>query len=142
MTKTRRVAVAIDLGYPFRHHYDFVAGIECYAGEHGGWECLVDPYVDLDKKDHTGAGYDGVIGRISGRLAQDAAKAGLPINLTWSGSPAKTLPCVLPDFRAAAAMAAEHLLMRGYRHFALHGFTRQRGTEEALADSWLRCKRR
>ncbi len=42
----------------------------------------------------------------------------------FMNSPEKGLPGVLPDFEAACAMTAGHLLARGFRHFGHLGFRR------------------
>jgi len=133
MAKKRRVAVAINLGYPFTHHFDVFAGIERYSQEHGTWECVVDPFVQLVRQNSGGTNFDGVVARASGELARQAARVGVPVVNVWSGSPAKTLPTVLADYGANAEMAAAHLLLRGYRRFAFQGFVRHGGTREALA---------
>lgn len=132
MGRTRRVAVVINLSYQFRHHFDVFAGIERYAQEHGDWECTTNPYIQLSRKQRGEPKFDGVIARASSELAKQAAELNLPIVNVWAGSPAKSVPSVLPDSRGCARMAAEHLLLRGYRQFAMLGFLRHKGTQQAL----------
>ena len=132
--KKRRIAVAINMGYPFCHHYQPFAGIQHYAREHADWECVVDPFVSLVGKHADDRKMDGVIGRVSADLATQATRARVPIVNIWSGSPARKIPSVLPDFRAATGLAVEHLLNRGYRRLAFHGFSRNGGTLAALAE--------
>ncbi len=133
MLKTRRVAVAIDLSIPMRHHHDVFAGIQRYAKEHAEWECVVQPFVGALQNSPDKEGYRGIIARATAALAIQAAKAGVPVVNVWSGSPAKTLPSVLPDFEACGRMAAEHLLQRGFRRFAFQGLLRHKGSAQALA---------
>ena len=133
MAKTRRVAVAIDLGTALRHHQDVFAGIERYAQERTHWDCIVQPFVRNLQKCRGKTGYHGIIARVTAGLAQEAATAGVHLVNVWSGSPATTLPSVLPDFEASGRMAAEHLLGRGFRRFAFQEFSRHGGTQLALA---------
>ena len=132
MTNTRRVAVVIDLRFAVRHHHDVFAGIQRYAREHAGWDCVVQPFIGTLDSSRDTTGYHGIITRATAELALQAAKAGVPLVNVWSGSPAKTAPSVLPDFQAVGRMAAEHLLQRGFRHFAFQGLARHRGTQLAL----------
>jgi LacI family transcriptional regulator len=132
MAKTRRVAVVIDMGVGVRHHQGIFAGIERYAQERAGWEFVVQPFIRTLRKAQGKTGYHGVIARATGELAQQAAKAGVPLVNVWSGSPAKTLPSVLTDSQASGRMAAEHLLQRGLRQFAFQGFLQHGGTQQAL----------
>lgn len=132
MTKVRRVAVVIDLSHQLGHHFGVFAGIERYAREHGNWECVADPFIQLVRQGSREADYDGVIARASGELARQAAELSVPMVNVWSGSPAKTLPSVLSNVRVCGQIAVEHLLRRGYRKFAFLGVLRHGGTREAL----------
>ena len=122
MAKPRRVAIVIDLTYPWRHHHGVFAGIQDYASEHPNWTTVVQPRLTLHQLDDYLSGYDGIIARATAPLAEEAARVGLPLVNIWSSSPAKGVPCVFPDFKAAGRMAAEHFLQRGFRRFAFHGF--------------------
>jgi len=133
VTKNRRVAVAVNMSYPVRHHYEVVGGIQRYAREHAGWECVVEPYIRNLQKCRGKTGYDGIVGRASADLARQAAKAGVPLVNVWAGSPVTSLPCVTVDWEACGRMAAEHLLLRGFRQFAFQGIIRHRGTPLAAA---------
>jgi hypothetical protein len=133
MSKTRRVAVVIDLSVPLRHHHEVFTGIQRYARQHAEWECVAEPFIRTLGKGRGKTGYRGIIARATAELAQQAAKAGVPLVNVWSGSPAKTLPSVLANFEACGRMAAEHLLQRGFRQFAFQGLPRHRGTSLALA---------
>lgn len=129
--KIRRVAVAIDPCYPLRHHYELVVGIQHYAREHADWDLTVEPFIRMLPKAEGKSGYHGVIGRATTELAQQAARAGIPLVNVWTGSPVTTLPSVLPDARTCGRTAAEHLLSRGFRRFAFQGFLRHAGTQLA-----------
>ena len=45
MPKTRRVAVMLDLEWPYKRHAGIFAGTQQYAQEKG-WESTVDEYAD------------------------------------------------------------------------------------------------
>jgi len=133
MLKKRRVAVAIDLSVPMRHHHDVFAGIQRYAKERAEWECIVLPFVSTIQSVPGQASYDGIIARATAELAIQASKTSVPAVNVWSGSPAKALPSVWPDYEAAGRMAAEHLLKRGFRQFAFQGLLQHEGTRRILA---------
>lgn len=143
MPKPRRVLIAIDLRYQLRHHHGVFAGAQQYAAEHADWDTVIQPFVRS-----AGAGsltrYDGIIARATVGLARQAARARVPLVNIWSGSPVRTVPGVFPDFRTCGRLAAEHLVSRGLRQFAFHGFTRHRasalaleGIEEVLRENGL-----
>ena len=100
---------------------------------HPNWTTVVQPRFRSLRFDDRRPGYDGIIARATAPLAEEAARAGLPLVNVWSGSPAKGLPSVLPDFAATGRMAAEHFLQRGLRRFAFHGFLHHVGSAQALA---------
>jgi LacI family transcriptional regulator len=133
MAETRRVAVAIDLSSAWRHHHGVFAGIERYAREHAHWKRVYQPYIGTLLNGRGKKAYHGIIARATAELAEQAAKAGVPVVNVWSGSPARTVPSVLADYEACGRMAAEHLLQRGFRRFAFHGHVRHLGTSLALA---------
>ena len=71
----KRVAVAIDLDWPVRHHQGIVSGALA-VGREKGWACEVEPFLGSP-----GAGsgrYDGVIGRVTRPLAAWAARTRTP----------------------------------------------------------------
>lgn len=128
MPKPRRVALVIDLSYPLRHHHGVFAGTQLYAREHPNWECVVQPFIGRLSRRRGVASYDGIIARATPELAHNAARARIPLVNIWSNTSAEMMPSVLPDFAACGQMAAEHLLNRGFRQFAFHGFSRHQGS--------------
>lgn len=128
MPQRRRVALVIDLSYPLRHHHGVFAGTQLYAREHSNWDCVVQPFIRTLRRGSNVPVYDGIIARASTELVHNAAKARIPLVNLWSTTSADTMPSVLPDFRACGQLAAEHLLHRGFRQFAYHGFSRHRGS--------------
>jgi len=146
MAKRRRVAVVIELDWALKYLVETYAGCQRYAAE-VGWDCTLDPFADLTMKSPRGAGsYDGILGRPSRQLADKAAQAGVPVVNVYIGTDARNLPSVFPDFEAAGAMAAEHLMGRGFRRFGFLGFVREvasrlalRGFRSAIKASGLSC---
>lgn len=116
MPKRPRVAMMLDLEFPFRRHADVFAGAYEYAEEHD-WDAIIDEYADegLGQK----PGYDGVIARVTRELAREAARHDVPVVNVWLSSPvADRLPGVFCDWEAYGRICAEHLLERGFRRFA------------------------
>jgi LacI family transcriptional regulator len=120
----RRVAIALDMDWGFRRHQDTYAGCHAYA-EKAGWECFIHPAPDRMLSAKGGANaFDGIIARATPAMEAAAKKAGIPIVNVWMNSPVKNLPNVFPDSRKSGAMAADHLLGRGFGNFGFLGFQR------------------
>jgi len=119
MTERRRVAVKLDLDWPYKRHTAVFAGVQRYAQEHG-WYSVVDEYVeDTLARAAAAAAYDGVVARATRSLALRAARTKVPLVNVWTTSPARDrVPGVFADFREAGRLRAEHLLSRGLRRFA------------------------
>ncbi len=133
MSKNRRVAMAIELEWPYKRHHEVFAGAHRYAQEQGGWKFVLDEYPELaleSKRSRTK--YDGIIGRATPRLAAAARAAGVPVVNVWNNSPVSDIPLVVPDFRAAGQMGATHLLARGFEHFGFLGRRREKGPKSQL----------
>ncbi len=118
----RHVALMLDLDWPYQRHLGVFAGTQRYADQHG-WECTIDESADTTLSGHRGRPtYDGVIARVTSRLAQVAGKLGIPIVNAWANSPAlERVPSVIPNDEAAGRLAAEHLMSRGLRQFGFLG---------------------
>lgn len=111
----------LDLRWPLQRHAGVFAGTQRYADEHG-WESVIDEYVaeHLLEQPKGARLYDGVIGRVTGKLAAIARRFDLPVVNTWYNSPVRDeLPGVFHDPDATGRLAAEHLLARGLRRFAV-----------------------
>jgi LacI family transcriptional regulator len=123
-SKTRRVAISLDLKWGYKRHLEVYAGCQKYADE-AGWDCSINPAVERMLKPKSGVlPYDGVIARATTGLALAAQQAGVPLVNVWMNSPAQGLPSVFSDFEASGVMAAEHLRARGFRKFGYLGFLR------------------
>lgn len=119
MPKPRRVAVRLELDWPYKRHAATFAGTLRYAQEHG-WQSTVDEFVeDTVARRGNALPYDGVIARASTKLASLAARLKLPVVNVWTSSPVwNRLPGVFPNYPAMGRMRAEHLLSRGLRRAA------------------------
>jgi LacI family transcriptional regulator len=121
--KTRRVAIMLELDWPYKRHASVFAGTQRYAEEHG-WESIVDEYAydRLPSRRTRPLPYDGIVARATKTLAQRAARIKLPVVNVWLSSPVQMmLPSVFPDYQLAGRLRAEHLLSRGLRNFATLG---------------------
>jgi LacI family transcriptional regulator len=118
--KPRRVAVMLDLQWPYKRHAAIFVGTQQYANEHG-WDTVVDEFVHntLPTRRGPAVPYDGIIARVNRPLALRAAELGVPVVNVWPSSPARHLvPGVFPDSTQAGRLIAEHLMARGFRTFA------------------------
>jgi len=133
MAKKRRVAVILELEWPYKRHHEVFAGLMRYAQQRGGWDCIPEAFVEASTAAGRGKrSYDGIIARVSRPLADWARKARVPLVNVWFSSPVKNVPLVAPDFAAAGRMAAEHLMARGFRRFGFLGHGRQEAVKAQL----------
>ena len=126
INKPRRIAIAIELDQPYRHHHDCCRGIQRYADERGDWLTLIDPYLVETGEQVGGGEYDGIVGRIGARAAKEARACGIPVVNHLVNSKTRDLPSVFADHREGGHIAGEHLLARGFRRFGYLGFIRDR----------------
>jgi LacI family transcriptional regulator len=116
----RRVALMLDLQWPYKRHAGIFAGTQQYAEEHG-WFSIIDEFVHNTLPAQRGAAvaYDGIIARANRQLVARAARLGVPVVNVWQSSPARLrVAGVYPDSTAVGGLLAEHLLARGFRNFA------------------------
>ena len=120
MPKTRRVALMLDLEWPYKRHAGVFTGAQKYAQDHG-WHTFVDEYVDVSLRTPRAKSptYHGVIARAPRKLALCANQLHIPVVNIWRSSPAwNSMVGVFPDYAAIGCLRAEHLLSRGLRRFA------------------------
>lgn len=124
-----------------------IAGVVAHAAG-AGWLVHVEPEGERRPLPADWAG-DGIIARVSTRAVQRRlARLGVPVvNVSAIELAGVALPRVANDLEAAGALAAEHLLDRGFRHFAYLGGPRRsdvcrqrRGFIMALARRGLTCQ--
>ena len=63
MAQTRRIALLLDLGWPFEWHYGTFVGVQRYAVEQG-WETIIDEHIERPKQ------YQGIIARATPQLVR------------------------------------------------------------------------
>ena len=127
MARPRRVAIALELSWPYEWHHGVYVGAQRYAKEQN-WEAVIDEFLDNPTR------YDGVIARATPEFVDLLAKHRTPfVNVKFSSPLRDSVPSVLPDFAACGRMQAEHLLERGYYNFAGLG-TQNPGAQVALAE--------
>lgn len=133
MIPPRRVAVKLDLDWPYKRHAGIFAGIQAYA-QARGWHSTVDEYVEDTLGRSREAPYDGIIARATTLLARRAARRGIPVVNVWTSSPARGLvPGVFADFAAMGRLRAEHLLSRGFRRLGALTQDDDSGQDQELA---------
>lgn len=114
----RRVALMLDLQWPYKRHSEVFAGIQRYAEERG-WVTIIDEFAHDTLSRPRADQYDGIVARAHHALARRAARRGVPVVNVWPSSPARRLvPGVFPDSAEVGRIVAEHLLARGFRSFA------------------------
>lgn len=135
-TARRRVAIMLELNWPYKRHTSVFAGTQRYAAEQG-WESIVDEYAydKLPLRRAKSMPYDGIVARATKALVEATARLEMPMVNVWRSSPVqKALPNVFPDYQAAGRMRAEHLLSRGLRNFATLGCRRDYSHELETAE--------
>lgn len=105
--------------------------------------------------DLRGLGATGVIGRLyTQRIAETVLASGLPViamDLTdeqlTKGGPFDGISEIRPDSHKAGRLAAEHLLERGFRHFAFCGYStenwsrrREEGFSQRIQEAGFQCR--
>lgn len=124
-----------------------LVGLAAYSREHGPWRLEVKPATDSAiLASLKRAGYAGIISSLRTAQVTAALKTvACPVVSVGSERLAETTPCVLIDDLAVGAMAAQHLMDLGYRHFGFFGldmpFGRNRfaGFARALKKRRLTC---
>ena len=103
MLNPRRVAIQLDLEWPYKRHAALFAGTQQYSRQHG-WESVIDDFVAENLAVRRGGSmpYDGVIARANEALAAESARLVIPVVNIWFRSPVRDqLPGVFPDFAAS-----------------------------------------
>ncbi|MFZ9933106.1 MAG: substrate-binding domain-containing protein [Chthoniobacterales bacterium] len=125
--RPRRVAVILDLDWPYKRQIDTYHGIIAQC-KRLGWEHILIPlaegiYAVKEPRELLGGlPFDGIVGRATAEMAEEATKAGIPLVNVWINSPVYLrVSTVSADFRAAGQRAAEHLVARGLRNLAYLG---------------------
>lgn len=137
-----RVAVLVDTSTSWGR--DVIAGVHRYSRANADWQLFVEPRGTEQRrwlpKNWKG---DGVIARVGfSDLAKSLKSLKLPVvNVSGIVLPNVDFPRVVSDQVAAAEMAAEYLLGRGFKHFAyfsLLGLEYVREHKQAFGDALRR----
>ena len=100
-------------------------GIAAYARTHGPWAFFHEER-DLGAplpKNLKQWRPDGIIARLSGeKLIRQVRELGLPTVDLYLNNDTQGIPCVAAHHEAIVALAIDHFLERGFRHFAFCGF--------------------
>lgn len=119
ITNTKRVAVLVDTSTTWGR--EVIAGVHRYSREKNDWQLFVEPRgVEQRRWLPSGWKGDGVIARVGfSDLAKRLRLLKLPVvNVSGISLAKVNFPRVVSDQVAAAGMAAEHLMDRGFKHFA------------------------
>ncbi len=107
---------------------DILMGVGQYLREHAEWSVYAQPH-DLNRpppKWFEKWEGDGIIARLqSDELVRAVKGKGVPVVDVLGVRCSKNMPLVHVDNRAIAAMAAEHLLDRGFSEFAFFGLEKE-----------------
>lgn len=133
----------METDWPYKRHAEIFAGALRYGAENDRWDCFVDEHVG-DHFESSRRGefpYDGVVGRIDGRLAKQLVRRRIPVVNVWTNSPAANIPRVGSDHAAGGRLRADHLLQRGFQRFACLGVSSDRAyqTESAAFVAEIRA---
>lgn len=129
MSKTRRVALLLDMARPYQRK--MIRGVAAYAREVRRWSLYVE-YEMLDKLPDLRAwrGH-GIITAFGERRIAEAVRGlkipvvGVEGGYAWY-EPESRIPYFATNDEAVARMAAEHLLGQGFRRLAYCGMPRSR----------------
>jgi LacI family transcriptional regulator len=120
----QRLRIALLIGSSRQYRRDLLCGIAAYARVHGPWsfyhqEQMVGDAVPAWLADWSG---DGIIARIeTPKLAQEIGRKKLPAIDLLGLHDVPGIPSFDNDSLAVAQLAADHLLDRGFTHFAYSG---------------------
>jgi LacI family transcriptional regulator len=137
MAKTSpRIAIMLDLQWPYKRHSDIFAGTQRYA-QSQGWTSIIDEFchATLRNSRRKAPPFDGIIARANRLLAERAAETGIPLVNVWSSSPVfQLVPSVCPDPKEIGRLCAEHFMARGFRNFATVTSSSNRMETHAVAE--------
>lgn len=119
--RQRRVAIALNIEEPHPQHQAVYSGVLKYAAEHPGWNCEIDqhPAYKANQRSFLPR-YDGVIARASLQLQRRLRSQGIPLVNTHYQNHREGVPGVFRDPVATGQIAADHLMERGFKHFATY----------------------
>ncbi len=130
-----RIAVALSVVSPYPNHQEVFAGVLRYARECGNWQCFIDEHPMYRPKQRRASRgeYHGVIARADPQMQRRIRSRGVPLVNTLYHHHKPGLAGVYMDPVAMGRLAAEHLIGRGFRRFAVFADTSTRQTAEVTA---------
>ena len=116
-----KIAIGIDLDWPFEHHYGIVQGILEY-GKERDWECSFEPWMERTAEiNDISDEFDGVISRCTESLYRTCLKKRIPLVNVWYNSPVKEAHFTgLDNFQVGKKMA-EYFVQKGFKKIAFIG---------------------
>jgi LacI family transcriptional regulator len=132
--RARRVAIVLDLDWPYKRQIEVYRGITRFASEHEHWDCALLPIAEGAPRHGATATYepglrfDGIVARATAELAVQAKREKIPLVNVWLNSPVRDVPSVLPNCEAMGQMAARHLIARGLYNLGFLGMRRLQDT--------------
>ena len=146
MTRVKQIGISADPKISFGR--TIITGVARYALEAGDWELDTTggvPYLSQGRVMQWRG--DGMVGVIGPRLARALRARKIPFVNISSVLTERIRPSVVIDNRAVGTMAAEHLLAKGFRRFALacdseryHMRLRREAFEQRLASEGCSCR--
>lgn len=116
-----KIAIGIDLDWPFEHHYGIVQGILDYGREHG-WECSLEPWMErTEELSDIPDDFDGVISRSTRSLYEVCQRKAIPLVNVWYNSPVKEAPYAGLDNFAVGRKMADYFVKKGFKKIAFLG---------------------
>lgn len=116
-----QVALLIDTATDWGRR--MIRGIGRYAQQQGGWDIWLEQRCQhAPGRLPPGWEGEGIIARVADRAMGRylAGASDMVVNVSSARIPGVSFPTVTADLRAAAQLAAEHLLDQGFRHFAYY----------------------
>ncbi|MEX1048436.1 MAG: DNA-binding transcriptional regulator [Akkermansiaceae bacterium] len=142
-----RVALLIETSVSYGR--DLLVGIAKYVRIHGPWSIEFEAGTTCETLPEWFAKWkgDGIIARAkSEAIAKAISKKGVPFVDLYGGLKGMTFPTVRSNESAVGRLAAEHLLERGFRHFAFCGYNgidwsdrRRDGFLETVTEAGFSC---
>jgi LacI family transcriptional regulator len=149
LTYSGRPRVALLIESSRAYGRGLLLGVAKFVREHGRWSIFLQERSLGDVspswlQDWEG---DGIIARVENRpMAEAIRRLGLPAVDVRYLLPKLKMPSIRTDDEAVARVASEHLLERGFRHFAFCGFDgadysdiRRNSFAERIAEAGFRC---
>jgi LacI family transcriptional regulator len=116
--KQKKIAIALNLDWPLKRYHELYKGIQDYAQKHTDWLLVWDHFPEQRLKECKSVSYfDGVIGRIKYEAYDEIKRLNIPAVNTWATNSIEDITSVLDDYHAAGAIAADHLIKKGFRNF-------------------------